>query len=433
MRRSVVLGIVAACWLTASPAFAAPPEPDKPAARPIDLDAGPETDQAIEARLRAIYSELEPLHGIEVEVEAGVVRLSGEARSLEAAQDAEAIAERVDGVAAVTSDIRQDAKINRRLQPVFEQMSERVTGWLSYLPLVGVAVAVIALAGFLARLLKRSSRRRSESQTFGRLILEQFIRAGILAIGVAIALEVLGARGLLGAMIGTAGVIGIVLGVAFKNIGETYIASVLLSMRRPFDPRDYVRIDEVEGSVVRLTSRATVLLTVNGHYVSIPNSKVFGATVVNITRNPQRRFVFELGVGVEADLGRVQALAVETLGGVPGVLNEPGPACLIERFGDAEMVISVAGWINQRESDWFKVSSEAKRSIKVAFDQAGIDMPEPSLRVRTMAFEARTEAPEPRTHAAIDVSRDDHLERKVEAERRARPEDDLMRDGGKID
>jgi small-conductance mechanosensitive channel len=428
--RSWLTALVTICVLAATPALAAPSEPAESPAKPIELHATPETDRAIERRIEAIYAELESLRGIEVEVDAGVVHLGGEVRSLEAVQEAEAIAGRVEGVAAVTTNIQQEARISRRLQPVFEQMRARVSGWLSYLPLIVVAMAAIALAWFVTRLLARRSRARDEPDTFARLIVGQLIRGGILAIGIAIALEVLGARGLLGAMIGTAGVIGIVIGVAFKNIGEAYIASILLSMRRPFDPHDFVRIDEIEGSVVRLTSRATVLMTLDGNLVSIPNSKVFGATIVNYTRNPQRRFTFKLGVGTEAELRQVQELAVATLLSVPGVLSKPGPVCMVDEFGDSAMVIFVAGWVDQRTSDWFKVSSEAKRRIKAAFDQAGIDVPEPILRVRTTTFEPRAQTPEPQAEPSLDVSPDHHIDRQVDEERATSGQDDLLQRGG---
>lgn len=431
--RTLLVALVATCVLTSAPALAAPPEPAASPAKPIALEASPDTDRAIEARLQAIYAELEPLQAVEVEVETGVVHLGGHVRSLEAEREAESIAERVEGVVAVTSAIQQDAKISRRLEPVWERMGERVSGWLSYLPLVAVAVGAVALAWFLSRALARRTRREGEPDTFGRLIGVQLARACILAIGLAIALEVLGARGLLGAMIGTAGVIGIVLGIAFKNIGEAYIASVLLSMRRPFDPFDFVRIDDIEGSVVRLTSRATVLMTVDGNYVSIPNSKVFNATVINFTRNPQRRVSFELRVGADADIRQVQELAITTIAKLPGILREPGPVCLIEEIGEDAMVISVAGWINQRESDWLKMSSEAKRWIKLSFAQAGVDVPEPTVRVRTMAYEPTTRAVERPLGVAIDVSPDEHVDRQIAEARKARPEDDLMREGGKID
>lgn len=415
--------------LTSAPASAMPPEEPKPPGTPIELDATPQTDRAIEQRLDAIYAELESLRGLDVEVNAGVVHLGGEVRSLEAVTQAEAIAERVQGVVAVTIDIQQDARVSRRLQPVFEQMRARVSGWLSYLPLVVVAVAAIALAWFVSRVLARRIRGSDEPETFARLIASQLIRASILAVGLAIALEVLGARGLLGAMIGTAGVIGIVIGVAFKNIGEAYLASILLSMRRPFDPHDFVRIEDIEGTVVRLTSRATVLMTADGNLVSIPNSKVFGATIINFTRNPQRRFIFELGVGSEAELRHVQQLAVATLAAVPGVLSEPAPACLVEEFGDSAMVISVAGWIDQRQSDWLKVRSEAKRRIKAAFDRDGIDVPEPILRIRATTFEPRPQTPE-LAETSPDVSPDEHIDRQVDQERAVSAENDLLRGEG---
>lgn len=419
--------LVTVCVLASAPALAAPPEQTEPPARPIELRAAPEIDRVIEQRLTAIYSEMESLQDVEVEVHAGVVHLGGKVRSVEAAREAKAIAERVDRVAAVTTEIRQEAQISRRLAPAFEQMGTRMKGWLSYLPLVAMALATVLLAWFLARMIARRSRKREEPDSFIRLIADQLLQGTILAIGIAIALELLGARGLLGAMVGTASVIGIVIGIAFKNIGEAYIASILLSMRRPFDPNDYVRIDEFEGSVVRLTSRATVLMTLDGNLASIPNSKVFGATIINFTRNPQRRFMFKLGVGTEADLCQVQQLAVATLAAMPGVLSEPAPVCLVDEFGDPAIVISVAGWIDQRESDWLKVSSEAKRRIKVAFDQAGIDMPEPVVRIRTTLLEPRTEKPEPRAEPSLDLSPDDHIDRQVEEERASSAENDLLR------
>lgn len=347
----------------------------------------------------AIYAQFESLDRVEVEVEEGVVQLRGQVNSIKADKQAQTIAERVEGVVAVENDIRQEAKLRERLRPLLEQTRERTSNWLTYLPLLLAAAGVIVLAWLLARVVARRSQRRSESNTFGRQLLDQILRFGILAIGIATALDMIGAQGLLGGLLGTAGVIGIVLGIALKNVGEAYIASIVLKAHRPFDPNDFVRIDDQEGRVVRLTSRDTVLMTVDGTHALIPNSKVFVATIINLTRNPQRRFWFKIGVGQVSELERVQALAVATLASVPGVLDEPAPSCLIEEFGDAEMIVSVAGWIDQRSSDWLKVSSEAKRLIKAAFDRSGVEMPEPSFRIRTTVdampiAEARTQQAE---------------------------------------
>jgi small conductance mechanosensitive channel len=432
--------LVATCVLGSSaPLAAAPPEKQtKPPPPPIRLESGPEVDRAIEQRLEAIFSEIEPMRGIEVEVDAGVVHLSGQVRELEARRQAQAMAERVEGVAAVTNEIQQDAELRDRLEPILEGTRERTTNWLTYLPLLLAAAAVIALAWLLARVVTRRSRKRGESDnTFKRQFIDQILRFGILVIGIAIALELLGARGLLGGLIGTAGVIGIAIGVAFKSVGEAYAASVMLSLRRPFDPLDYVRIEDQEGTVVRLTSRATVLMTLDGNHVLIPNSTVYEATIINFTRNPQRRFWFQFGVSHDVELERVQALVVATLATVPGVLAEPAPFCYVDGFDDAGMILSATGWIDQRNSDWFKVSSEAKRMIKAALDRADIEMPEQSLRLRTTFDESptRTDASEKTTEPTpapvCDVSPDPHVGRRVAEERASRVEDDLLRDRGR--
>ena len=89
-------------------------------------------------------------------------------------------------------------------------------------------------------------------------------------IGILIALDLLGASSLVGAVLGSAGVIGLVLGFAFKDIAENYIAGILLSLRRPFAPGDHVVVDRVhEGKVVALTSRATLLMTLDGNQVAL--------------------------------------------------------------------------------------------------------------------------------------------------------------------
>ena len=111
----------------------------------------------------------------------------------------------------------------------------------------------------------------------------------------------LGAGALLGAVLGGAGVVGLALGFAMKDTIENYVSSLMLSLRQPFRANDKVKIDDYEGRVVRLTTRATILMTDDGNHLRLPNSKVFKAVIVNYTRNPQRRFEFILQIDTKAD------------------------------------------------------------------------------------------------------------------------------------
>ena len=86
--------------------------------------------------------------------------------------------------------------------------------------------------------------------------------------------------------------VGLAVGFALRDLVENYIASLMLSLRQPFAPNDQVLIEGFEGRVVRLTSRATILMTLDGNHVRIPNAVVFKGTIVNLSHNPERRLRF---------------------------------------------------------------------------------------------------------------------------------------------
>ena len=190
-------------------------------------------------------------------------------------------------------------------------------------------------------------------------------------------------------MLGAAGILGLALGFALRDTVENYIASLLLSLRQPFGQDDLVLIEGWEGRVLRLTSRATVLMTLDGNHVRIPNAVVYKSVIVNYTRNPSRRFHFDVGVGTEQDLSAVQRLGAETLARMDGVLDDPPPVATVETLGDSSVVIRVAGWVDQRHADFLKVRSEAIRLVKQAFDRADVTMPEPIYNVRVSTDGAR--------------------------------------------
>jgi small-conductance mechanosensitive channel len=163
---------------------------------------------------------------------------------------------------------------------------------------------------------------------------------------------------------------------------ENYVASLLLSLRQPFRANDWVQIDTYEGRVIRLTSRATVLMTLDGNHLRIPNGQVFKAVIVNFTRNPQRRFHFDLGVDADDDARAARQLGRDTLAGLEFVLSDPPPEARIIEVGDSNVVIRFLGWVDQRDTDWWKAQSQAIPAVKGALEDAGFGLPEPIYRLR---------------------------------------------------
>ena len=239
----------------------------------------------------------------------------------------------------------------KRIGVVEDKLAQFGDRAVELLPLFAVALITVAVFWIIARLLtNRDWLFRWIDNRFMRDTVRHFARIVIVGAGVLIALELLNATALVGAALGAAGVVGVALGFAFRDIMENYLAGLLLSMRHPFEPNDFVSIDGDEGKVVRLTSRATVLLTLSGNHLRIPNSKVFKAVLLNYTRNPLRRLDFELGVGVNEDLKAAQKLGSDTLAAMQAVIAEPPPLALLERLGDSSVPIRFHAWVERPTS-----------------------------------------------------------------------------------
>lgn len=435
----LALGLAAACLPAAAqelPGLAPAEEPAPvPAPGSVAPESSPEKDAAIAGRLREIYREMAGLEDVRVSVSSGVVELTGETVSSAGREKAERVARQLQGVVEVENRVAEVRDVGRRLAPVLSALEERARDLVLRLPLFAVALLVFGLFVLLARALTAWDRpwRRIARNHFVRDLLRQAVRVVVVLAGAVVALEVVDATAVVAAVAGAAGLAGLALSFAFRDLAENYIASVLLALRQPFLPNDHVHIGEHEGRVVRLTSRATLLMDLEGNHVRIPNATVFKGVIVNYTRNPRRRFDFTVGVAPDTDLAAVQALGVETLSTVPGCLADPAPHAWIDTLGDSTVVVHFFGWLDQRRAEWAKVRGEAIRRVKEALDAAGVSLPEPTLRVLAAGAAPVAEpAPAPPAPAAAgpaDVSVDRHLDREV-AEDRAEQPDDLLDPSG---
>src|SRR5690606_12458468 len=107
---------------------------------------------------------------------------------------------------------------------------------------------------------------------------------------------------------------------------ENYVAGILLSLRQPFAPGDHVVVDGNEGKVVALHSRTTVLMTLDGNELRLPNALVFKAIILNYTRNPNRRFEFTIPIDVGQSILAMKSLELEQSCRVEGLLQDSGPS-----------------------------------------------------------------------------------------------------------
>lgn len=453
----------------AAPAAATPFAAESPAAEDsaapeagsIELEQASNADARIAARLREIFSNVPSLAEVEVAVSEGVVALSGSAPDAEALARAEAIAIGVEGVVTVENEIERDVSVD--LEEGIGGLGEKLRDILRLLPLAGMALLVALLVIGLGYLLASRSGlwQKLAPNTFLAELIASAIRFVAVIAGVVIGLDMVGAGALMGAVLGGAGVVGIALGFAMRDTVENYVASLMLSLRQPFRANDHVVIDAHEGRVIRLTSRATVLMTLDGNHLRIPNGQVFRAVILNYTRNPQRRFDFVLGVDADDDAEAARQLGRDTLRGLDFILDNPAAEVRITEVGDSSVMLRFLGWIDQRKADWHKAKTHAIAACKVALEDAGFALPEPIYRLRfdqrtaSLPFEnvgernesddvaaAPTPTPKPSPKPAPtpvaadeDVKPKDEVARMVEAERATDGDqaDDLLDSGRPVE
>lgn len=435
--------VLMALCLGAPAGAQAPQSAPRTAPEGVIRPMAPASDRALADRIRTIFENIDDFREVSVAVRSGVVTLTGTVPDSDDRARAAGVAARVDGVVAIQNRITASHDIQSRGQLIYERLRTRLGEFAVSLPLLIVAVLVFVLFYALGLALLRMSRLvdRLSRNAFQKQLLHQTARAVIVFLGLILALEVLDATWLIGAVVGAAGATGIVLGFALKETIENYAAGLLLSLRQPFAPNDHIVVGDFEGHVIRLTSRATVLLTLDGNHVRIPNARVFTGTLVNYSRNPERRFEFDIGVGVDVDLDAARKLAERTLAETPGVLTDPAPDAWIDALGDSNVVLKVLGWVDQRKFSLPKVRGETIRRVKSAFEAAEFDLPEPIYRLKYMAGSETPGTPPPATRGtrkplpaepdrgALDIGKDEHIEREVANERARLADKDLLDPG----
>lgn len=336
-------------------------------------------DQEIAGSLRRIFREVRELRAVEVTVEGGIVHLSGTTTDENALERSAAIAREQEGVLYVDQGVSVRATVWEQLTTTLTDLRARAKGWVARLPVVGIGLLIILLAGLLAKMLFGShvGTRLLKNSPLLQQVVARILGTVLLLSGVILALDVMGASGAVGAVLGTAGIVGLAVGFAFKDIVENYLAGILLAFHRPFSAGDLVEVEGVQGKVVRLASRETMLMTLEGNHVQIPNSQVFKASMTNFTRNPRRRFGFAVGIGTGEELARALKVGLKALRAIEGVMDDPPPFARVEGFGDSSMTVHYYAWVDQRVFDWWKVRSEGVRMVKRALDAAGVDVPNP--------------------------------------------------------
>ncbi len=410
-------------------------------ATPIEAKPEAQSDADIQQRIANIYAQIDSLAKLEVTVSEGVASVAGEVANEKQAQRALDLANRLQGIVTVEDNIERTLDVEDNISPLLDQLRRDAQRFLKALPLIIIALLVLVAIAFVGNILAKWSALwlRLSPNVFLADLLAQAVRVAAIVLGLVVALNLMGATALLGTVLGGAGVVGIAIGFAVRDSMENYISSIMLSIRQPFRGNDHVVINDHEGIVMRLTSRATILMTLDGNHLRIPNSTVFKANILNYTRNSQRRLEFELGVDADDNPLAAMQSGVEAISALEFILVEPEPTGLIKSVGDSNIVLTFTAWVDQQHTDFGKARSLAISAAKNVLEEQGFTLPEPIYRLRfdksvtqvnitsgaTTAVDSQQREPQSETmpddkvsqeDAVVDMRPDKRLQEKVAAE-----------------
>ncbi|MBA3602155.1 MAG: mechanosensitive ion channel [Parachlamydiaceae bacterium] len=347
---------------------------------PKKVSVNPKTyDSEISKRLEDIMKATGWFENSKVQVKDGVVFLEATTKTEEIKKWAEELASNTQDTVAVVNYIKVKKPSIWEFKPVIEGLKNQWISLLRIIPTIIFGLLIFVITLIISRFIIYLSY-FFLSRRFYNPLIQQFIAWSIgfivMLIGLYIISNLMGLTTIALTVIGGTGLLGIILGIAFKDITENFLASLFLSFNNPFQTGDLIEILGILAYVDRLTFRSTILIKLDGTYVQIPNSTIYKSNIQNYTSNPNHREDFLIGIGFENQISDAQEAALKILNDHPAILKIPEPWVLVDSLGKAVVYIRIYFWINRQKHSWLKVRSSVIRLIKGTFQSEGISMPD---------------------------------------------------------
>jgi small-conductance mechanosensitive channel len=212
------------------------------------------------------------------------------------------------------------------------------------------------------------------------LITKAIVYAGVIII-ILIIINILELKGVFATMLGAAGVLGIVLGIASQTSIGNIVSGIFLISEKPFELGDLIRVGDKMGVVYSIDLLSVKLRTLDNLLIRIPNQTIISTEVVNITKFPIRRMDIEIGVAYKENLKRVSEVLKDIASKNPLCLEEPEPLILTTSFNTSSIDFLFGLWFEK--SNYVALRNSIFQEITERFAKEGIEIPFPHISVYT--------------------------------------------------
>jgi small-conductance mechanosensitive channel len=247
---------------------------------------------------------------------------------------------------------------------------------LFLLKFVVLFVVLALFARFVRRRLVLRLLRNSQIDPGVKYAVARIVAYGVWVLGLLLGLPLVGIQ--LNSLLVAFGAVGIGIGLGLQKIAENFISGMILLFARPVKVGDRVRLDDVEGTIIEIQGRVTLVRDNNNVVYLVPNATLVSDLVVNLTHNDRIvRYVFEVGVSYSADPNAVKELLLTVAAGHPALLSDPPPDVLFVGFGDSSINFKLRAYSKEMVEIPDTLKSEVNFAIWYALKEAGIEIPFP--------------------------------------------------------
>ncbi|GAB1138178.1 MAG: mechanosensitive ion channel family protein [Shewanella algae] len=241
---------------------------------------------------------------------------------------------------------------------------------------------ILLLTVLLAKLTKRIvAKAVSNSKLkFSKLLQDFFTSLSgkiIFTLGLLIALSQLGFE--LGPLLAGFGIAGVIIGFALQDTLSNFASGMMILIYRPFDVGDLIHAAGVTGRVSHMSLVSTTIKTLDNQRLIIPNNKIWGDTINNITAEHHRRVDMTFGISYSDNIEQAEAVLEQLVQEHPKVLKHPEPTVKLHLLGESSVDFVVRPWV--RPEDYWEVYWDITRAVKMRFDEEGISIPFPQRDV----------------------------------------------------
>ncbi|MGF1534715.1 MAG: mechanosensitive ion channel family protein [Bernardetiaceae bacterium] len=232
--------------------------------------------------------------------------------------------------------------------------------------------------GLLRRILNRAIAANIKDKTLSHFL--QSLAGGLLK--VLLFLIVAGSVGIeVTSFVAILGAASLAVGLALQGSLSNFAGGVLILILRPFKVGDFISANGFSGSVREIQIFHTILNTPDNNRIVLPNGPLANAPITNFSHEDTRRVDLEIGIAYDADLKQAKALLLDILTAHPKVLSDPKPSVVVVDLADSSVNLAVRPWVMR--PDFWGTKTDLLETIKLRFDEAGIEIPFPQRVIHT--------------------------------------------------